>query len=378
MSDELTPREPPGRVAEAFQVQGTPVAVQPLVIGRIHDTYLVTREAGGRNWRYILQRINPRVFGSPGPMMDNIRRVTGHLRQRLAQEGHTDRADRVLSVVPARDGKSCWRDGEGAWWRMYTYVENTRSYDGADTPVVAYCGARAFGDFVRLLSDLPGPGLHETIPHFHDTPARLSALKQAIEADGLNRAAGARDAIDFALKREPFTRLLADRQAAGDLPERIVHNDTKINNVLFDRDTDEAVCVVDLDTVMPGLVLHDFGDLVRTTASPAGEEERDLDRIEVRLRIFEAVVEGYMAGAGASLSAREVDLMPWGAQVITLELGMRFLTDHLAGDSYFRTTRPGQNLDRARKQFRLLECMEAAIEEMAGVVERLWNRARLT
>ncbi len=347
MSGELKGREPPGRVAGAFQVQGTPVAVQPLVIGRIHDTYLVTRKAGGRNWRYILQRINPRVFGPPGPMMDNIWRVTGHLRQRLAQEGHTDRADRVLSVVPAIDGKPCWRDGEGAWWRMYTYVENTRSYDRADTPAVACRGARAFGDFVRLLSDLPGPRLHETIPRFHDTPARLSALQQAIEADGLNRAAGARDAIDFGLKREPLTRLLADRQAAGDLPGRIVHNDTKINNVLFDRDTDEAVCVVDLDTVMPGLVLHDFGDLVRTTVSLAGEDERDLDRMDVRLPIFEAVVRGYMAGAGAILSRREVELMPWGAQVITLELGIRFLTDHLVGDSYFRTTRPGQNPARA-------------------------------
>lgn len=371
MSDELTAQEPPEKVAGAFQVLGMPVAVQPLVIGRIHDTYVVTRRAGRRSWRYILQRINTRVFGSPGAMMDNIRRVTAHLRQRLGHEGDTDRANRVLSVVPARDGNPCWQDGEGAWWRMYTYVENTRSYDRADTSSIAYRGARAFGDFVRLLSDLPGPPLHETIPGFHDTPARLGALQQAIEADGLNRAAGARDAIDFALERESLTRLLADRQAAGDLVGRIVHNDTKINNVLFDRDTDEVVCVVDLDTVMPGLVLHDLGDLVRTTVSPAAEEERDLDRIEIRPPVFEAVVQGYMAGAGPSLSAREVELMPWAAQVITLELGMRFLTDHLGGDCYFRTTRPGQNLDRARRQFRLLERMEAAVEEMAGVVERL-------
>lgn len=378
MSDERTPQEPPEKVTGAFQVQGMPVAVQPLVIGRIHDTYLVTRGEGRRNWRYILQRINTRVFGSPGAMMDNIRRVTGHVRQRLVNEGDTDRADRVLSVVAARDGNPCWRDEEGAWWRMYSYVENTRSYDRADTPAIAYRGARAFGDFVRLLSDLPGPPLRETIPGFHDTPARLGALQQAIEADGLNRAAGARDAIDFALERESLTRLLADRQAAGDLVGRIVHNDTKINNVLFDRDTDEVVCVVDLDTVMPGLVLHDFGDLVRTTVSLAAEEEQDLDRIDIRLPVFEAVVQGYMAGAGASLSAREVEFMPWGAQVITFELGMRFLTDHLAGDCYFRTTRPGQNLDRARRQFRLLERMEAAVEEMAGVVERLWNRTRLT
>ncbi len=359
----------PERALEAFAVLGAPVSVARLGIGRIHQTYLVTRKDGQASHRYILQRINSHVFGSPEALMENIRRVTEHLRRRLSEEGREALAARVLSVISTRRGQAFHREDEGAWWRVYSCVENTRSWNVAETPEMAYRGAQAFGEFVRLVSDLPEPRLHETFPHFHDTPRWFASLVQAVAEDALHRAAAAADAIAFVQHREALTRVLSPPAQAEALPERIVHNDTKINNVLFDRDSGMAVCVVDLDTVMPGLMLHDFGDLVRTTVNPAREDETDLEAVTVRMPVFEAVVRGYLAGTGSLLTAGELDLMAVSGQVITLELGIRFLLDHLQGDVYFATTHPDQNLQRARLQFRLLEVLESHAEDMVRVVD---------
>ncbi len=359
----------PDRALEAFAVLGVPVSVARLGIGRIHQTYLVTRAAGQDKHRYILQRINSHVFGSPEPLMENIRRVTEHLRRRLLEERREALGARVLSVIPTKDGQACHRDDEGHWWRVYSYVENTRSWNVVETPEMAYRGAQAFGEFVRLVSDLPEPRLHETLPYFHDTPRWFESLMQAVAEDPDHRAAGAADPIAFVQNREALTRALSRPTQADALPERIVHNDTKINNVLFDRESGMAVCVVDLDTVMPGLMLHDFGDLVRTTVNSAREDETDLEAVTVRMPVFEAVVRGYLAGTGSLLTRSELDLLAVAGQVITLELGIRFLLDHLRGDVYFTTTHPGQNLHRARLQFRLLEALEARAEDMARVVE---------
>ncbi len=369
--NEVAPAE---RAVEAFAVVGAPLSAERLGIGRIHQTYVVSRNAGRETYRYILQRINSHVFGSPVPLMENIRRVTEHLRHRLAEEGWQALAARVLSVVPTKGGQACYQDDEGHWWRVYSYVEDSRSWNVAKTPEIAYQGASAFGHFVRLLGDLPGPRLHETIPHFHDTPRWLQTLRGAVEKDPCNRASGAADAIAFVESRVPLTHALSHTGRMDTMPERVVHNDTKINNVLFDRRSGQAVCVVDLDTVMPGLVVHDFGDLVRTTVNPAREDEADLDAVTVRLPVFEAVVRGYLAGTGSLLTGAELDLMAVSSQVITLELGMRFLWDHLQGDVYFTTTQPGQNLNRAQLQFRLLENLEAYAEDMARIVETARQR----
>ncbi len=366
--------EPVEQAVEAFAVVGAPVSAERLGIGRIHHTYVVTRTAGRETYRYILQRINSHVFASPVPLMDNIRRVTEHLRRRLAEEGWEALAERVLSVVPTKDGQACHQDDEGHWWRVYSYVEDTRSWNVAETPEIACEGGKAFGHFVRLLGDLPGPRLNETIPHFHDTPRWFQTLREAVDEDLHNRACGAADAIAFVESRVPLTHAISHTGRVDNLPERVVHNDTKINNVLFDRTSGQAVCVVDLDTVMPGRVLHDFGDLVRTTVNPAREDEADLDAVTVRLPVFEAVVRGYLAGTGSLLTAGEVELMAVSSQVITLELGIRFLWDHLQGDVYFTTTHPGQNLHRAWLQFRLLEKLETRAEEMAKVVEAARHR----
>ena len=364
----------PGRAVEAFAVLGVPVSVEQLGIGRIHQTFLIRSVADTDTLQYILQRINSNVFGSPELLMENIRRVTEHLRWRLSQEGRDALASRVLAVIPTKGGQSCYQDDEGHWWRVYSYVENTRSWSVAETPEIAYRGAQAFGDFVRLVSDLPEPRLHETIPHFHDTPRWFELLREAVSGDRVNRAAGAADAIAFVRNREALSRVLAQANPADSLPERIVHNDTKLNNVLFDRESGQAVCVVDLDTVMPGLLLHDFGDLVRTTVNPAREDETDLHAVTVRMPVFEAVVRGYLVGTGSLLTARELDLMAVSGQVITLELGMRFLLDHLTGDGYFGASRPDQNLQRARLQLRLLEKLEASSEQMQRIVETARQR----
>lgn len=357
--------------AGAFLAAGDFASARRLSIGHIHDTFVVTRQAGSGSRRYLLQRINSHVFPSPVAMMINISRVTEHIRDRLQQEGRVEEALRVLSVIPAADGHACWQDGEGGWWRTYSYVENTRVYDRVESPEMGYRGARAFGDFVRLLANLPGPRLEVTIPHFHDTPARFDALVRAVEADPGGRAGQARDAIVFALERQPLAGALADEGRTLDLPERVAHNDTKFNNVLFDRDSGEAVCVVDLDTVMPGLVLHDFGDLVRTTVSTAAEAERDPEKTDLRLPVFEAVARGYLAGAGGILTDHELRLMAVAPRVIALELGLRFLCDYLEGDRYFRAAYPEHNLDRARTQLRLLERMENQADAMSVILERI-------
>ena len=359
----------PARAVEAFAIFGAPISLAPLGVGRIHQTYTVTCSDNRNTRRYVLQRINTRVFRSPERLMENIQRVTDHLRRRLLDEKRESLAARVPSVIPTMDGRACYLDGEGYWWRLYAYVENSRSRNLAETPEIAYQGARIFGDFVRLLSDLPAPRLHETIPHFHDTPRWFEALTEAAAADSCNRAAAAADLISSIEKRATLSGVLSGPNQSVPLPERVVHNDTKIDNVLFDRDSDEGICPVDLDTVMPGLVLHDFGDLVRTTVNPAREDHADLRQVTVRLAVFEAVVRGYLTGAGALLTAAELDLLAVSGQVITLELAMRFLQDHLRGDVYFTTTHPDQNLQRARLQLRLLENLEARSEQMQRIVE---------
>ncbi|MBL9213170.1 MAG: phosphotransferase [Opitutaceae bacterium] len=356
-------------LVRAFPLAGRLVSATPHGSGHINDTYAVAFEESGRGVRYLLQRVNPRVFADIPALMDNIARVTRHAAARAA--GHPDGARRALALVPATDGRPYHRDPDGGWWRCYHFIERARSYDVVETPAHAAAAARAFGEFQRLLVDLPGTRLHETIPGFHDTRRRFLAFQRSLAADAHGRAAGARAEIAFALQREPLVDVLLDLQASGAVPERVTHNDAKFNNVMLDTSTHEALCVVDLDTVMPGLALNDFGDLVRSATNAAAEDERALGRVRARPEIFAALAEGYLASAGAFLTAAEVEHLAVSGQVITFEQGLRFLTDHLAGDTYYKIRRPGHNLERAANQFALVRSLEAQRAAMESLVRRL-------
>ncbi len=364
-----------GIVAAAFGLGDALVAVDRLTAGHIHESYLSTVVQGGEPHRYVHQRINTYVFPRPREVMENIHRVTQHLTDAVQRARLPDASRRVLRLVPALDGAPFWIDGTGAWWRTYRYIDGAVTARSVDNPPQARQAARAFGEFTRLLADLPGPRLHETIAHFHDTPQRLRALLGAVESDPHSRAAAVGAEIAFALDRKPLAQVLATAAAGGELPVRVVHNDSKITNVLFDAHSGEALCVIDLDTVMPGIVLNDFGDLVRSSVAATAEDAGERPR--VRLEIFEALVGGYLEGLEGLLSPAELDRLAIAGTVITFELGLRFLTDHLQGDVYFRAERPGHNLARCRNQFRLVQELERRQPELKAIVSGQTSGLRL-
>ena len=337
--------------------------------GHINDSYVVTiRPATGEPERHLLQRINDRIFRNVPAVMENIRRVTAHAASRLA--GTPDAARRTLTLVPARTGETWHRDASGGWWRCYRFIEGSTAHEVISTPDQAHTAALAYGAFQALLADLPGGRLHETIPDFHHTPKRFAAFRAALIADPHGHAATCAEVTAFALAREPMAGVLTDLQARGAIPERITHNDTKLSNVLLDEATGTALCVVDLDTVMPGLALHDFGDMVRSATSPVAEDECDLARVTMQLPLFRALAEGYLESA-AFLNPVERAHLAFAGRLITYEQGLRFLTDHLLGDTYYKIQRPGHNLDRARNQFALLRSMEEQTDAMQQVIDRL-------
>lgn len=370
MSHSLAPSLPEFvALGRAFALQGEVVAAVPHGSGHINDTFAVTVSQAGTPVRYVFQRINQRIFTHVPALMDNIVRVTSHQRTRLAATVTPDASRRALTVVPARDGQPFVRDEQGAWWRAYLFIEHALTYDKIESTDQARTAARAFGEFQRLLADLPGGRLHETIPNFHDTPRRYANFEAAAQADSVGRASTCADDLAFARSRAPLARKLADLLDAGLVPERVTHNDTKLNNVMLDNATGEGVCVIDLDTVMPGLSLYDFGDMVRSATNAAAEDEADLTRVVARPEIFAALAEGFLAGAGSALNDVERAHLVTAGQVITYEIGLRFLTDHLQGDVYFKIKRAGHNLDRARNQFALLRSMEAQSAAFERIVD---------
>lgn len=358
-------------VAAGFEIPGRWLGSERFGSGHINRTYVARFDVGGRVVRYVQQRINRHVFRAPLELVENVARVTVHQHARLA--GRPDAHRRALALVPARDGGYAFRDGEDEVWRTTVLIEGASSQDMIRSADDARVAAQVFGRFQADLSDLPPPRLHETIPRFHDARARFEALRAAAGADPHRRAAEAGPELDFAAAREPLVDHLVGLQAAGVLPERITHNDTKLNNVLLDDRTHEALCVVDLDTVMPGLVAYDFGDLVRSATSPTPEDERDLARIDARPEMFEALARGYLAGARSFLTPAERDELAFSGILITLVIGMRFLTDHLAGDAYFGAHHPGHNLERARAQFALVRSLERQRAPFEDVVGTAWK-----
>ncbi len=357
-------------ISRQFQIYGEILHAETCKIGHINETYSATYDQGGTRVRYIHQRINQNVFKNPDAVMKNVMRVTTHLRHKLEQVKVRDITRRCLIVVPTRDGKAYFRDGE-SFWRTFVYVEGVQTFESVQTPRQAYEAGRAFGNFQSLLVDLPGERLHETIPDFHNTRKRFQALQQAVQNDHFNRAKEAKAEIDFAFARERMVDVILQAMSKKKVPERITHNDTKFNNVMLDVATGEAMCVVDLDTVMPGCALYDFGDMVRTTTSPTLEDERDLTKVKMQMPMFKKLAEGYLDTAGNFLNNHEKSLIAFSGKLITFEIGMRFLTDYLSGDTYFRIHRPGHNLDRSRTQFKLVESIEKQEQAMQKFVDGL-------
>lgn len=354
-----------GAVARQFAISGELIDAQPFGSGHINDTYRLAFRNGSEPFFHILQRINHNVFKNPGALMENIQRVTEHLSAQVKGDPDPDR--RTLRLIPTRDGSGWHIDEDGNYWRAYHFISSARTYDAVETTAQAYQAARAFGRFQGLLASLPAPRLRDTIPDFHNTPKRFQALLEAISSDAAGRAAHAKPEIEFALTHEPMVGVLLD----ANLPERVTHNDTKFNNVMLDDATGEGICVIDLDTVMPGLALYDFGDMVRTTTSTAAEDEQDLSKVKMQFPMFEALLRGYLSSAGEFLTKDERRLLAFSGKLITLEIGIRFLTDHLSGDTYFRIHREGQNLDRCRAQFRLVESIGQQEERMSRLVDSM-------
>jgi len=355
-------------ISKQFQIYGEILHAETFKIGHINETYSATYDQGGMRVRYIHQKINRTVFKNPPAVMENVMRVTTHIRRGLETDSARDITRKSLIVIPTRTGKSFYRSTDGEYWRTFVFIEGVETFESVQSPEQAFEAGRAFGEFQRLLVDLPGGRLNETIPDFHHTRKRFTALQHAIQKDHFNRAKEAKSEIDFALKHEDLVDVILDAMAKRKIPERITHNDTKFNNVMLDTLTGEARCVVDLDTVMPGCALYDFGDMVRTTTSPTLEDERDLSKVKMQMPMFKKLAEGYLSTAGKFLTKAERNYIAFSGKLITFEIGLRFLTDFLSGDTYFRIHRPGHNLDRCQTQFKLVESIERQEEAMQKYV----------
>lgn len=332
--------------------------------GHINDTYISNSES-----KYILQRINSSIFKNPEEVMENIVGVTEFLREKIiAAGGDPDRE--TLTVINTNDGKSFYKTEDGNYFRMYKYIEDAFGYDTVEFPRQFYEAARAFGKFQNMLADYPAEKLHDTIPLFHDTKKRLADFEEAVANDAVGRRALVKDEIDFILARKADASVVLDAIAAGEVPIRVTHNDTKLNNVLLDAKTGEGVCVIDLDTVMPGSLLYDFGDALRFGASSGAEDEIYLDKIYFDLELFEAFTKGFIKEVGGVLTPKEIELLAFSAKLLTYECGMRFLGDYLNGDVYFKTHREHHNLDRARTQIKLVADIEKKLDRMNEIVRK--------
>lgn len=354
-------------ISRLFDMRADFVHAHPYGSGHINDTYCAWYDAAGQRIRYIHQRINHHVFKNPIHLMENVDRVTSHSLHLLLEQGHPEAYRRTLTCVPSCDGKPYAIDADGNVWRTYPFIERARGYDVLETTHQAYQAARAFGEFQKLTAGLPGDRLHETIPHFHHTRKRYEAFLAALEQDTHQRAAEVAEEVDFVRAHESDCSRIVDLIASGAIPERVTHNDTKLNNVLLDDVTAEGVCVIDLDTTMPGSALYDFGDMVRTAVPQLAEEATDLSSMDVKMDMFEALLKGYRQSA-TFLNEAENNQLAYAGKLLTLECGIRFLTDYLQGDAYFKIKRPSQNIDRCRNQFAFVQALERRMPELEDLV----------
>jgi Ser/Thr protein kinase RdoA (MazF antagonist) len=355
-------------ITSQFALTGTVLSVLPYGSGHINDTYKVeTAEAGYHN--YILQRINHKIFKNVPGLMDNIDRVTKHIRIKLEHTPGADPDRQVLTLIPTLDHKSFYQDPDGNFWRVYIFIEDNRSYDIVDTPEKAFEGGRMFGKFQSMIADLPGGPLFETIPNFHNIDMRLETLKQTIEKNPVGRASLVSQEVEFVMQRAAEMGTILHLGQAGKIPQRITHNDTKFNNVLLDKN-DQGLCVIDLDTVMPGYVHYDYGDSIRTSTNTGAEDDPDLSKVEMDIRLFEAYTKGFLQETRSTLTPLEMDYLPLAGKLFPYIIGVRFLTDYVDGDNYFKIKHEHHNLQRARAQFKLLRSMEGQYMAMQEIVRR--------
>ena len=351
---------------EAFGRGGNIINVEQFTSGLINATYLIETDKAEK---YILQKINTFVFKNPAELMFNIVGVTKHITEEIKENGGDYKREN-LNFLPCKGGEYFYRDENDGAWRMYIYVDEALTYNKPKDADTFRNAGRSFGRFMKLLDGYPAATLHETIKNFHYTPARYENFLKAVDADIKGRKAVCEKEIGFVTDRKADTHKLTDLIAEGILPLRVTHNDTKLNNVLFDVNTDKGICVIDLDTIMPGLSLYDFGDSIRSGANKAAEDEADLSKVGIDLELFEVYVDGFLSETAESLNDAEIENLAFGAKLMTFECGIRFLTDYLEGDVYFRTTHAEHNIVRARNQFKLVADMEAHMDEMNAIVAK--------
>jgi aminoglycoside phosphotransferase (APT) family kinase protein len=357
-------------IFDQFQIEGDLLAARPITTGHINDTYIGEYRTADGITHYVHQRINQYVFKQPVQVMENIQRVTRHIQEKVILEGGNPKRE-ALNLIPALDGKPYCQSEDGSYWRTYLFIDGgARTYEVVEDLRHVHSAASAFGKFQQQLADLPGERLHETIPDFHHTRKRFAAFTQAVEKDARNRAITVKEEIDFILQREADAAVVVSLIEKGELPERVTHNDTKLNNVLISDETNQGICVLDLDTVMPGTVLYDFGDMIRTGTATAAEDERDLAKVGVDLCMFERLTAGYCDAACNFLLPVEWENLAFSGKLITFEQAIRFLGDYLNGDIYYKTDYPEHNLHRARTQITMVAEMEQKMEAMQAIVEK--------
>ena len=360
-------------IVKHFRICGELTEIRPLPRGHINDTYVLTSKKNKHIVRYILQRINHTVFRDPPSMMGNIIRVTEHIRSRM-QRIDPDMASRQLTVIVSVDDTCFHKDSEGNFWRVYNFIEDAVAYDTIESAELAYEAARMFGWFQKMLVDLPGPALHESICDFHNTPKRFETFQQTLKEDTCSRAKNAKPEINFLFDNAAICDVLLNLAGKGKIPIRVTHNDAKVNNVMLDKNTNKGVCVIDLDTVMPGLSIYDFGDMIRTGTTFADEDERNLSKVAVDLPMFEVFARGFAEQSRHFLTSTEKEHLAFAAKLITFEQFIRFLTDYLAGDVYYKVHREGHNLDRSRTQMKLVQSIIKQEEAMNEVIERVFQQ----
>lgn len=361
-------------IIDTFPFSGEPISIKSTDTGLINSTYMLTFSDGNQDFQYVLQKINTNVFKKPDELMSNIMNVTGFLRNKINLSGG-NAARETLTFLYTKENTPYYRDENGGCWRSYKYIGKCYTCDKIDSEIKAFRSGKAFGKFQKMLSDYPAANLFETIPHFHDTPSRYEALKKAVKDNLSGRLQSVKNELSFALDREMDASKLVDLAAEDRIPMRVTHNDTKINNVLFDSITNEAICVIDLDTIMPGLSLYDFGDSIRSGAVTSDENEQDLDKYGLDITLFKSYTEGFLSEAGHALNDEEIANLAFSAKLMTLECGVRFLTDYLNGDTYFKTDYPEHNLVRCRTQFKLVEDIEKHLDEMNACVDEIYRRS---
>ncbi len=358
------------KICQMFSLDGKFVEYKKNTNGHINSTYILTFDEDGEIKKYVLQMISTEIFKNPAGLMNNIVGVTKHLKKKNS-DMNTPWADRcTLTFLPTIDDKYFYLDEQNNCWRVYEYIDKVYTCNAIENSNDFYNAGVAFGEFQNLLADYDSGTLVETIPNFHNTVSRFADFKKAVDENKSGRIDSAKEDVDFALAREKETHILVDLINEGKLPLRVTHNDTKLNNILFDEETNKGICVIDLDTVMPGLSLYDFGDSIRFGANTAAEDEKDVSKVSLDLELYEAYVKGYLSNAKNALTDLEKELLPLGAWMMTYECGIRFLMDYLNGDVYFHTDYAEHNLVRARTQFALVADMEKKMDEMKEITKK--------